>query len=168
MSTDLRLPARVERLERAGLTALGVVAVAALLTGGFLPWYTETVDDDDQTGRLFTRGFELFSAPSESSVEASGVLLGLSFLLLDLVTAAAVVVVVQIIAQAWRQVRFARVLAGFLIACLVGALLTTALAASAERTEVHPASILVYGVGAVLAAVLLLSRELREWWLPTP
>lgn len=129
MSTDLRLRARVARLERAGLTALGVVAVAALLTGGFLPWYTETVDDDERTGRLFSLGFELFSLPSGSSVEASGVLLGLSFLFLDLVAAAAVVVVVQIIGRAWRQVRFARVLAGFLIACLVGALLTTALAA---------------------------------------
>jgi hypothetical protein len=167
IGADARLPERIDRLERFAVAATALAALVPLIVGWFLPWYVESRDDDEMTVRLATTGFGLFAPqPENASLDAGGVVFALSLLFLDLVTAVAVVVVIQVMARTWRRVRFSNAVAALFIVCLLGAVLTSVVATGSENTDLHPSSVVVYGIGVVLVSMLLLSGVLRAWWLP--
>ena len=164
---DPRLRTRIERLERFGLWMLFALAAVPMVIGGFLPWYTD-IQGKDQTFRLFTQGFELFTATPEDSADlAFGVVFSGCFLVLDLVTLVAVVIMMAMSGGAWRRPKVNNVVAVLLLLCLLGAAAITAVASEGRDTEVHPLSLLVYGVGVIITMGVLVSTWVREWWLPS-
>lgn len=163
---DPRLRTRIERLERFGLWMLFALAAVPMVIGGFLPWYTDT-SGKDQTFRLFTQGFELFAGQPEDSADlAFGVVFAGCFLFLDLMTLAALVILMLMAGGGWRRPKVNNAVAVLLLLCLLGAAAITVLTSGGENTEVHPFSLLVYGVGVIIAMGVLVSLWVREWWLP--
>lgn len=160
---------RLDRIESLVIKMIGAVVLVLLLVGWVLPWFDE--GDPHLRLRLVTSGYYGFFPPP--GVETSGgastsdtvfmVVFGTSFVFLDVMTLITAVLVFTMMLSGWSSLRAGKVFCILTLICLGGAVLASLLALAGGM--LHPASIIIWGLGVVGANVTFFNRTLRAlWW----
>ncbi|RBY89370.1 hypothetical protein [Blastococcus sp. TF02A-30] len=170
-----RLEARIDRLERAVVQGVAWLSAALLVVGVLLPymgpeeWEEADERDPDQAfyGNLLVVPFKIFGfRNSEGEAEGGGYFFGTCYLGLLVVIGVALWVLYRLgsgqITE--RTGRFARIVAGFLVVGVLGALPFPLLCLPEDNEGTMGPAILVVAAGAVV--FLLLVTRLSDRWDP--
>lgn len=166
---DDDLSQRLDRIESVVIKIIGTAVLVLLLVGWVLPWFDE--GDPNLRLRLVTSGYYAFFPPpgvdtgggASTSDTVFTVLFGASFVFLDVMTLITAVLVTAMMLRGWNSLRAGKVLSILTLICLAGAGLISLLAAAGGM--LHPASILMWGLGVLGATAMFFNGTLRAlWW----